>query len=274
MDQEPAPFRCGPSITVEGGYLKKAWPCQATVIGGAHFIALKKTDRDLGKALGYLGRSPLAGINVFDYIANLRNKKVDQLIHEKCSDPLADIDGFKAEGKERIKLFSQAEIPNVVSVDLAASTAASGKRIPWIVCKVVATLYRHTTVTVEASPYMLDWLVQACPIDWSVEVPQAFEPRPEPIKRALPENLPELEHPLSYLRKGPLAVAVAYKDEQGVHRKRQRKIEHLVGQDPETNSQLISIVSNSLLDFYHQHHCGGVPDDAKPEDSHEAEGGK
>ena len=170
------------------------------------FHRSQKTDNDLAKALGYQGRSPFSDVNVFEYIGYLRNKKVDELIKHKCADPLADTDDFKVDGTQRTKLFNKSEIPNVVSLDLAGFTTASGKRVPSIACKVVTTPARHTCVTVEATASTLDWLVQACTIDWQVEASELFQVCAPPVvpKRALPDNLPELTQPLSYILRGQL----------------------------------------------------------------------
>ena len=88
---------------------------------------------------------------------------------------------------------------------------------------------------------MLGWLVQACTIDWQFEASEMFHvhaPRVLP-KRALPDNLPDLNQPPSYVLRGQLAIAVAYKTEQAWKRK-QRKIEDLLGDDIETNKQTIA----------------------------------
>ena len=161
----------------------------------------------------------------------------------------------------------------MVSLDLAGFTTASGKRVPSTACKVVTTPARHTCVTVEATGSMLDWLVQACSIDWQVEASELFQVCAPPVvpKRALPDHLPELNQPLSYILRGQPAIAVAYKTESGWKRK-QRKIEDLLGDDIEANNQIVANVPSLLVEFYNVNHHHTAHDDAGPEDAVVTEG--
>ena len=262
MDEEPAPFTCVSSIIVEGGHLKKPWPCQVTHLSGHNFLILKKTDRELCRALGYAARSPVSCINAFEYITLARNKRVDEIIQAKCTDPMADEDGhYKICSRERCKLFVRAEVPNVIQVELAAFITASGKRIAAHTTNTISTPSRVPSASVECTPSFLDWLVHACSMDWSAEAPDMFKEPTNSNKRSLPEDLPELSLPLAYTTQGKIAVYVCYKNENGVHTRKKKTIEDLLGSNTVMNTAIIHNVATALMEFHRTNHHGTFGED-------------
>ena len=270
MDEEPAPFTCVESIIVEGGHLKKPWACQVTKLSGHNFLVLKKSDKDLCRALGYGAKAGMSGMNAFEYIALARNKRVDEIIQAKCTDPMADDDGdSKICSKDRSKLFVRAEVPNVIQVELAAFITASGKRIAAHTSNTISTPSKVPSVSVECTPSFLDWLVHACSMDWTAEAPDMFKEPPQSNKRSLPQDLPELRLPLAYTTQGKIAVYVCYKNENGVHTRKKKTIEDLLGPNTVMNTAIVHNVATTLMAFHTKNHHGTFGEDVEEGEAEE-----
>ena len=264
MGSEPEPWRCTTTVVLEGGYLKKAWPCPVQSVGGLQFMCLKKNDSHLLKGLGYTvqyvhseGVKKGKELTVFEYIRLTRNKAVDDIILEKSADPMAD-EGMEVSrvNANRSKVFTEVSVEAIIPVKLAAFVTPSGTRIGEHTMNVISTPSRVPAPMVECCPATMQWLMEACTIDWQAEQPELFA-KVSSRKRPPPEALPPLASPLKYSTSGKLAIFVnVHKaDEKGSRWSRHQKIiEDLLGDDDEANKQLVENVATSVLKYYNTHH--------------------
>jgi hypothetical protein len=262
MGTEPEPWRCTTTVVLEGGFLKKPWPCPVQNVMGMQFMCLKKTDAQLIKGLGYSAASGYEGrykgkeLTVFEYIRLARNKAVDDFILEKSADPMAD-EGMEASrvNANRSKLFTDVSVEPIVPVKLAAFVTPSGTRIAEHTMNIISTPSRVPAPMVECCPATMQWLMEACTIDWQADQPELFAKLTR--KRPPPETLPTLASPLKYSTSGKLAIFVNVhkSDDKGARWSRHQKIiEDLLGDDEEKNTQIVENVATSVLKYYTAHH--------------------
>ena len=261
------PFTCTQAMIVEGGFLKKAWPCPITTLQDRSFMVLAKKDRGLARAIGLdtLSRAPCKEVTAHNYLQHLRNRKVDELICNKLADPMADpsIEKARLISKDRQKMFAAAMLPQIVDIDVAAFVTGDGKRIEATTIPVITTPSKVPSAAIECTPRVLEWLANACEINWQVADPDLFDEISTPTKRSAKSvaeefQLPELNSPFKYLVSpgGKLGIFVPYKKEGGKWGRHQKKIDDLLTDSAESNAAIVENVCKAMQTFRDQHHYG------------------
>ena len=71
-------FKCTQAMIVEGGFLKKPWPCPVATYQDRSFVVLAKNDRDLARAIGLdtLSRAPCKDVTAYSYLQHLRTSSL------------------------------------------------------------------------------------------------------------------------------------------------------------------------------------------------------
>ncbi len=259
-------FKRTQAMIVEGGFLKKPWPCPVVTYQDRSFMVLAKKDRDLARAIGLdtLSRAPCKDVTAYNYLQHLRNRKVDELITNKLADPMADpaIERVRL-CKDRPKMFVAAELPQIVDVTVPAFVTSDGKRIEATTIPVITTPSKVPSVAIECTPRTLEWLAHACEINWQSVDPSLFHEAQSPAKRsakAVAEEmqLPELANPFKYMISpgGKLGIYVTCRKEDGRWARRQKKIEDLLSDNAEANATIVENVCKGLQTYRAQHHHG------------------
>ena len=161
-------------IVVEGGYLQTPWVVDVKHEGTGMFYGLHHADRKLARCLGLPcdGRAPFKGTTLFQYLAKLRNAKVDELIitHKLQADPMADKQSLQHAGhvsiKNREKECERVSIPKVVCIALPAFTTSDGSYVAGVSANVFSSHRIDHGVTIELAASSLDWICQAIHASW------------------------------------------------------------------------------------------------------------
>lgn len=160
-------FTMSRQLVIEGGGLKEPWVVKAKEVNDVEFIQISTDDRKLAKAMGMnmSERNAWQGNHgVFQLLVKRRDDVVDELIGEylRIADPLADhaVDATRI-AKGRSKNFEDAQVPQVIALELEAFTTDDGDRVPVHTMKVVATPKRGGFVTLELTPENLNWFYRA-----------------------------------------------------------------------------------------------------------------
>ena len=259
-------FKCTQAMIVEGGFLKKPWPCPVATYQDRSFVVLAKNDRDLARAIGLdtLSRAPCKDVTAYSYLQHLRNRKVDELIADKLADPMADpaIERVRL-CKDRPKMFLAAELPQIVDLPVPAFLTGDGKRIDATTIPVITTPSKVPSVAIECVPRTLEWLVHACEVDWRSVDPSLFQEAQTPTKRVAKSvaddmQLPELTQPFKYMVSpgGKLGIFVTVRKEDGRWSRHLKKIEDLLSDNVEANTAIVENVCKGLQTYRDQHHHG------------------
>ena len=260
------PFTMRRSLVIEGGWLAAPWPIDTKVVDDGEFVTLSMSDRCLAKALGMnmSERSPLANCSVFNFLASVRDAKVDELIlaAKVENDPMADGSSGTSNAQPmpsrgRAAGFAIAKIPATISLKMASFVTPDGERVDEHTIRVVTTPKRRVSVTMEATPENFEWLLQAAQVEWDTG---AKLEKKANIDEEF--DLPELTGPCKYQKteNGKLKISCSYR-QQGLWKKHQKAVNVNIHED---NSNLLAIIRRceaEVLDFYHSHHepTGAAP---------------
>ena len=132
MDETCKPFRFTRCLCINGGLLKKPLVLDTISIAGEDYVTVKRTNRELAKALGLsMGSDPFADTTVFNEIAKLRDDAIDELIatYDKEQDPMGEITETRVICKRPAKMMG-ANVPQTICVKYPAFVGENGKRIP------------------------------------------------------------------------------------------------------------------------------------------------
>ena len=158
------------AVVVEGGSLKEPWVVAPQITGGKKFIALKKDNRKLAKALGLNvnHRSPMGNNDFFQQLAKLRDAVVDDFInkHYADDDPAADSQSQGSGAltplhKPRQQLYFEANVPEIVEITYLEVIGEGGVKTPKTTLKVLSTPRRGGCVCVELTSENLEFMANA-----------------------------------------------------------------------------------------------------------------
>lgn len=276
------PFTVQHVLELQGGHLTKPLKISCETVSAQCFTYLRKTDAGLARALGFptpKNSSPFANVNIFEYLTQVRNEKVDKLIRDHLlnQDSMADhsctID-IAQEG--RLRLFDDAKIPQVISVEMPPFISPEGRRVDARSIDMIATPRRNVSPCVEASAELFEWILHACHHTWPVDAVPKRKRCPSSDEDA-EADLPELPEPVKYLdvAKDKIVLKVYYKKDTS--KKWHMKSKHL--NISVFNSDLtckarddaILAMAGILKEYYEKSHTPAL--DKPPEDDAEPEEG-
>ena len=207
------PFTIGRSVTIEGGYLKEPWIADVKLVEGCEFVMMNSECRKFARAMGrdVNARFPWENNGFFVHLQGLRDDLVDGMIikYLNDADSMRDIAITSLPSRpSRAVLFSEAKIPEIITVESPAFTLVNGERYAARTLKVISTPRRGFKVTVALDTSFLDWCIAA---SWQFDGTAAKRQR----KADLPDDLPKLTEPCKYRLTPKLAVQCKYRTEQG-----------------------------------------------------------
>ena len=259
-------FAFSRQVVVYGGYLGQTpWVPDLLNVPDHDdsFIVLKKWDRKLAEALGLNMNTPrpLEGVQVIDYITQLRDKAVDKLIFVSMStdDPMAEYVDATALSKGREKYFSRASIPSTITIAVEELVKPNGLRVGAIEIEIVPTPRRGINATVKFTTEFMNWLASVTDITFA-------SVRPDRAPCADLDSLPTLPSPIKWrVRGNALTIYRPYVSSDGKQRTAQKTV---AGKsvDPDIIGHLLPDAIESL-----QQEClAGPPAEEPSEDAKDA----
>ena len=175
MSENLRPFTTQRSLALNGGWLKPTQSVYVHVqdVDGVDFVKLGREPWLQGALFGTKKRGVWKDVSLFKCMTDLRNDAVDQVIKHTmdAKDPMADAEQSGVDLQQaniRAKLFHDAKIPAIITIDLESFTTPDGRPIPAKSCRVMSTPCRRTAVHMEAIGSNFDWLLHAMVKTWAV----------------------------------------------------------------------------------------------------------
>jgi len=260
MVSEPKPFTIKPVLSIQGGYMKKDMLLECEYIDNTPFIALKKTNRNLGKMLGKAqcaqNWSPLSDCDLFEKVKLLRNDKVDEIIKHAMTtnDPLPDAMNFKIDNKQRRRLFTDCKVPDVIEIELPQFVTDEGKHVGVRQLKVASTWNVCNAPSIEATGANMDWLILACQHEWGSK---HVSPKRKRDDDDIIMTLPTLPDPLKYRvdPDGEIRIVGYIKPTKPatLWKRRQKKVEIADDMHGDEKHQVIMAVASKVLKACRKH---------------------
>jgi hypothetical protein len=173
MSENIRPFTTQRSLALNGGWLKATQSVYVHVqdVDGVDFVKLGREPWLQGALFGTKKRGLWKDLSLFKYMTDLRNVVVDEIIKSTmdATDPMADAEQSGVDlqqANKRAKLFHDAKVPTIITINLESFTTPDGRPIPAKSCKVMSTPCRRTAVHMEAIGSNFDWLVHAVDKTW------------------------------------------------------------------------------------------------------------
>ena len=174
MSENIRPFTTQRSLALNGGWLKPTQSVHVHVqdVDGVDFVKLGLQPWLQGALFGTKKRGVWKNVSLFKYMTDLRNVVVDEAIKHTmdATDPMADAEQSGVDLQQaniRAKLFHDAKIPTMITINLESFTTPDGRPIPAKSCRVMSTPCRRTAVHMEAIGSNFDWLVHAVEKNWA-----------------------------------------------------------------------------------------------------------
>ena len=174
MSENIRPFTTQRSLALNGGWLKPTQSVHVHVqdVDGVDFVKLGLQPWLQGALFGTKKRGVWKNVSLFKCMTDLRNVVVDEAIKHTmdATDPMADAEQSGVDLQQaniRAKLFHDAKIPTVITINLESFTTPDGRPIPAKSCRVMSTPCRRTAVHMEAIGSNFDWLVHAVEKNWA-----------------------------------------------------------------------------------------------------------
>ena len=155
--------------------MKAPWCPEVQEVEGKTFLRLVIADRGIAAALGTdLGSSnPLRGVDIFQYLTRKRDDEVDRYIHEfqMNNDPMGKARRANAVRvtKGRDILYTSAEVPQIIGVDVPAFTTEDDTTIEAIHIEMLSTPKRSVAPQIMINASVLEWLAYAIHHEWIVQ---------------------------------------------------------------------------------------------------------
>ena len=228
-------------VVVTGGYLgNEKWVVTPCVVEDRQFVTLKPKDRDFTRAVGLdvSQKNPWSGNGILEYLASLRDKRIDELIiaHKLANDPRA------ARGKattvspvkinNRTKSYDNAQIPAIISFEHSAFQASDGTEVPAQTISCLSTSIKGSHLQIELTENCLEWL---CFAIQSLDVASKRSLKRKELAEAGPGMRPALLSKIVRWRfpeDDKWTMYVRYRDESGVMKP------HAVTVKPTQNEEL------------------------------------
>ena len=253
-------FTVETAIVVSGGDLDTPQLLKYERVGGACLFKLAKHDRTLARIVGQIthrGKRLFDGVDVFDFVRDLRNTTIDKAINERAraEDPMAeDIPDAESSGRARSEQWKGDAL---IDLHLPGFKTSSGHEHAAITARVLATTMKSASVMIDLTGPVLEWLKHACTITWMDDA----ESPPRDNKRKAddtafefpgvqwPENVNIIVNNAKSLR-----IGSSYKDKDGKWTKFTRSIKKDAFDSADELGAAVSSMVRSVSVYYHKHH--------------------
>jgi hypothetical protein len=265
MPTEFTPFGVRNGVTiVEGGWLSRPWCPELMSIDDKEFYKFSTYDRGFAKAIGLDVGIPsmFRDVELFSYLVELRDDKVDEIIGNKFMDD--DPMGQKAAARitrGREKAFSDAAVPQIVEITVQPFKSKDGVDVPQEVIKVQSTARRGHAICFEITAKSMEFCAHAVHVPWEKK-------RKRASANQYTFDLPKLPTGLKYRRRGEaLSICCKYCNAEGEWKTHQETVASKRIDTEDHMSVLIVPVVTSMANFLHEHDYPEVAQDCEDEDT-------
>ena len=223
-------------------------------------------DRSLAKFMGLdcSKRKPFEGTTLIAHMGKLRNAAVDRYILEAnvCDDPMGDVsvDSSSKVRGNRSKAFDDAQVPEMITIEVCGFTRDDGARVPTKRLRVVSTPRRDVHLQIELSESTLGWMGHAIMHTWDVDgAPWVKNTVPNAL-----DNLPELPEGVTYKKRGSYCTSIVgyYRNTDGLW----KAVTKSIGNVSHLNAEALQLYVAALAGVVQQ----GVNDKHVEEDAVDA----